>query len=54
MKTNVLFVLAFFISAFAMAQDELFKVLVTKGDNKYIASATPAPQALIVGKKTIR
>lgn len=44
-------IFALFISTLsAFAQDELFKVLVTKGDNKF-STGTTAAQSLVVGKK---
>jgi len=54
MKTYTL-ILALFLSATStlFAQDELFKVLVTKGDNKYTSATNTTPQALVVGKKLL-
>jgi hypothetical protein len=49
-KYTIIF--AFLLSStLTFAQDELFKVLVTKGDNKFTSPTNTVAQALLVGKK---
>lgn len=51
MKTLSLIFLLFAGSISSFAQDEIFKVLITKGGNKAIVASTGSTQDLIVGKK---
>jgi archaeosine-15-forming tRNA-guanine transglycosylase len=51
MKTLSLIFLLFASTISSFAQDEIFKVLITKGGNKAIVASTGSTQDLIVGKK---
>ncbi len=51
MKTLSLLLVLFVTSISSFAQDEIFKVLVTKGANKAIVASTNSTVDLIVGKK---
>ena len=52
MNKSALLALTFFLaSSFAFAQDELFKVLASKGGNKLQTSGTSEWKAVFVGKK---
>ena len=51
MKRLSLLLVLFITSFLSFAQDEIFKVLITKGANKVIVSSSTTPQDLIVGKK---
>lgn len=51
MKKISLLIVIFATSILSFAQDEIFKVLITKGSNKAIVVSSTIPQDLIVGKK---
>ena len=51
MKKIALLLVIFATAVSSYAQDEIFKVLITKGNNKAIVASTTTPQDLIVGKK---
>lgn len=51
MKKLSLLIVIFATSILSFAQDEIFKVLITKGSNKAIVASSTTPQDLIVGKK---
>ena len=51
MKKLSLLILIFATSILSYAQDEIFKVLISKGSNKAIVASSSTPQDLIVGKK---
>jgi hypothetical protein len=51
MKTLTLALIIFISSISSFAQDEIFKVLITKGGNKAIVASSTTPVDLIVGKK---
>lgn len=51
MKKLSLLIVIFATSILSFAQDEIFKVLITKGSNKAIVVSSTTPQDLIVGKK---
>jgi archaeosine-15-forming tRNA-guanine transglycosylase len=51
MKKIALLLVIFATAISSFAQDEIFKVLITKGSNKAIVASSTTPQDLIVGKK---
>lgn len=51
MKKIALLLVIFATAVSSYAQDEIFKVLITKGNNKAIVASSTTPQDLIVGKK---
>lgn len=51
MKKLSLLIMIFATSILSFAQDEIFKVLITKGSNKAIVASSTTQQDLIVGKK---
>jgi archaeosine-15-forming tRNA-guanine transglycosylase len=51
MKKITLLIVLLATSILSFAQDEIFKVLITKGANKVVTSSAATPQDLIVGKK---